>query len=140
MTTPLVTLITGASQGIGAAMAGAFASPGHSVVLATRSPDRLEKVAGELDGDRPRFSFPGAWMYAGDLAIVHLVGVDEPAEARTGQIEHFAITGDDLASFRSRLQNHGVTFDERPVPGTNLLQVHVSDPDGNHIHVDFVQE
>ena len=48
MTTPLVALITGASQGIGAATARAFAAAGHKVVLAARGREKLDAVAAEL--------------------------------------------------------------------------------------------
>lgn len=44
-------LVTGASSGIGAAVAGAVADAGGSVGLLARSRDRLERVAGPL-GDR----------------------------------------------------------------------------------------
>jgi NADP-dependent 3-hydroxy acid dehydrogenase YdfG len=43
-------LITGASSGIGAATARAAAAAGWRVVLAARSLDRLEELAGEIDG------------------------------------------------------------------------------------------
>ena len=46
-----VFLITGASTGIGAATARAAASAGHRVVLAARSEDKLQDLAGELGGD-----------------------------------------------------------------------------------------
>jgi NADP-dependent 3-hydroxy acid dehydrogenase YdfG len=43
-------LITGASSGIGAATARAAAGAGWRVVLAARSLERLEELAGEIDG------------------------------------------------------------------------------------------
>ena len=45
-----VFLITGASSGIGAATARAAAEQGYRVVLAARSRDKLESLAGELGG------------------------------------------------------------------------------------------
>ena len=45
-----VFVITGASTGIGAATARAAAAAGFRVVLAARSADKLEALAGELDG------------------------------------------------------------------------------------------
>jgi short-subunit dehydrogenase len=43
-----VTLITGASSGIGAELARIFASNGHRVALVARRTDRLETLAGEI--------------------------------------------------------------------------------------------
>jgi short-subunit dehydrogenase len=51
-----VTLITGASSGIGAELARVFASKGHRVALVARRADRLETLAGEIvasGGARP---------------------------------------------------------------------------------------
>jgi len=100
-----------------------------------------EGVLGMKSGKRPPFPFPGAWMYLGDQAIVHLVGVDSPPNAPKDpdglRLEHVAFRGDDLDAFRRSLTAQGVAFEEIPVPGTDLLQLHFHDPDGNHIHVDF---
>ena len=46
--TDRVTLITGASSGIGAELARVFASKGHRVALVARRVDRLEALAGEI--------------------------------------------------------------------------------------------
>jgi uncharacterized protein len=46
--TERVTLITGASAGIGAEMARVFAANGHRVVLVARRADRLAALAGEI--------------------------------------------------------------------------------------------
>jgi short-subunit dehydrogenase len=54
--TERVTLITGASSGIGAELARVFASNGHRLALTARRADRLETLAGEiaaLGGTRP---------------------------------------------------------------------------------------
>jgi NAD(P)-dependent dehydrogenase (short-subunit alcohol dehydrogenase family) len=48
--TDRVVLITGASSGLGVQMAGAAARAGARVVLAARRRDRLEEVAGAIDG------------------------------------------------------------------------------------------
>ncbi|MEM0924225.1 MAG: VOC family protein [Pseudomonadota bacterium] len=96
-------------------------------------------VLGLSEGWRPDFAFDGAWLYAGDLAIVHLIEVAaEPgADPSDLKLEHFALAGEDLAGFRTRLAAKGVSAQERRVPGTDILQLNINDPDGNHIHVDF---
>jgi NADP-dependent 3-hydroxy acid dehydrogenase YdfG len=53
-----VLLITGASTGIGAATARAAAEQGYRIVLAARSEDKLEKLAGELGGPERALSVP----------------------------------------------------------------------------------
>ncbi len=97
------------------------------------------QVLGLKEGWRPPFDFPGAWLYAGPDPIVHLVGVERPpgADAADVRLEHFALRGDDPEALRGRLAAEGVPCREAQVPGTNILQLNVHDPDGNHIHVDF---
>lgn len=48
---PAVCLVTGASQGIGAAVARRLSAEGHRVALTARRRDALEEVAADLPGD-----------------------------------------------------------------------------------------
>lgn len=102
--------------------------------------DWYTRVLGLREGWRPPFAFPGAWLYAGEDAVVHLIGVATPpgADASDLRLEHFALTGDDLDTFRARLQAADIAAEERRVPGTRILQLNLYDPDGTHIHVDFL--
>lgn len=89
-------------------------------------------------GPRPDFGFPGAWLYAGDQALVHLVEVaSEPASGTDLKLEHGAFRARGLAALIARLEAAGEGFDLARVPGLPVIQVNVRDPDGNHLHVDF---
>jgi len=59
-------VVTGASSGIGAAMAGALAEAGATVLALGRDPERLEAVAGEIGGVgvRADLTDPGAAVAA----------------------------------------------------------------------------
>jgi catechol 2,3-dioxygenase-like lactoylglutathione lyase family enzyme len=98
------------------------------------------RVLGMPAGDRPPFSFPGAWLYSGGLPTVHLVGLREQPKVAGLQLEHFAFSATGLRDFVERLQSQGVRYDARKVPSSGAVQINVWDPDGNHIHIDFSPE
>ena len=97
-------------------------------------------VLGLMEGARPSFRFPGAWIYAGGDAIIHLVGADRSRQSVEPNIEHFALSATGLAEFIERLENRGVEYRMNTVPDFPIVQVNIFDPDGNHIHVDFPLE
>ena len=90
-------------------------------------------------GPRPPFPFPGAWLYAGGRPHVHLIGVEtEGAGAETElKLEHFAFSATDLDAFEGHLEALNIPCRRVEVPGVDIVQLNVWDPDGNHIHVDF---
>ena len=102
--------------------------------------DWYTKVLGMRAGARPDFPFAGAWLYAGDAAAVHIVGIDGPegvgSEAEL-RLEHFAFTASGRAEFEARLDALGEAYRRVDIPSFNLVQINIHDPDGNHIHVDF---
>lgn len=95
-------------------------------------------ILGLAPGPRPNFSFGGAWLYAGDTAIIHLVQVaEQPGMADQLQLEHFALAGTDKDGFVAKLAENDVTSRVNVLSDFGITQVNIYDPDGNHIHVDF---
>lgn len=112
------------------------------VNLRTANLDRLIAWYGDVldmhPGPRADFAFPGAWLYLGDNAVVHLVGVTRAdAPEPTVTLEHFAFRAKGMAAFRQVLEDRGIGYSVDPVPGLPVVQINLRDPDGNHIHVDF---
>ena len=99
-----------------------------------------EEVLGMVNGKRPPFPFPGAWLYVGDNPVVHLVGTDTERQNIEPKIEHFALSATDLIDFKTRVESKNIEVDWIRVPGFGILQANIFDPDGNHIHIDFSAE
>jgi catechol 2,3-dioxygenase-like lactoylglutathione lyase family enzyme len=98
-------------------------------------------VVGLVPGPRPAFDFTGAWLYAGDRPVVHLVGepgtVSGASPGQRPSLEHFAFAADDLAGFIARLDAHGIAYRRALQVGGARFLVDLRDPDGNRLHVDF---
>lgn len=97
-------------------------------------------ILGMINGERPPFDVPGAWLYVGEHPVVHLVGEDAEPEARDPKIEHFAFSATGLEDMIGRLRDRDIEFDTVRVPGLGILQINLFDPDGNHIHIDYTPE
>ncbi len=96
-----------------------------------------EEVVGLRDGERPPFSFGGAWLYCGDKAALHLVEVEQEDRGADGQIDHFAFMASGLGDFVAKLERDGVEHSIRTIPELGNTQVNVRDPDGNRIEIQF---
>ncbi len=91
-------------------------------------------------GPRPNFNFPGAWMYAGGRAVVHLVDIaptDEPQKPDSGVVHHVAFASRGFAAMKAHLEKIGVDFDSRQVPGGELWQIFVRDPNGVMLELNY---
>jgi catechol 2,3-dioxygenase-like lactoylglutathione lyase family enzyme len=99
-----------------------------------------EDILGLQNGDRPNFSFPGAWMYSEGRAVVHLVDISptsEPQKPDSGVVHHVAFASRDFNGMKQRLHSKGMAFDTRQVPGGELWQIFVRDPNGVMIELNY---
>jgi len=94
-------------------------------------------LLGLAEGFRPDLGFPGAWLYAGDQAVLHIVaGRGVPASPR-GVIDHMAFSARDLRAVAARLTERGVAYDLRRLPTTGGWQLFCLDPSGARVELDF---
>jgi len=97
-------------------------------------------LLGLAEGDRPDLGFPGAWLYAGEAAVLHIVaGRPLPVDPR-GVIDHMAFTARDLAGTVSRLQARNRRYDLRRQVGSGIWQLFCFDPNGARVELDFDPE
>ena len=91
-------------------------------------------------GPRPNFDFPGAWLYAGGQAVLHLIGGRSKSELKPGVIDHMAFTGRDLAGTLALLKAQGVEHSCRRQASSGLWQVFFFDPNGAKVELDFAAD
>ena len=96
-----------------------------------------QKIVGLVVGDRPNFAFPGAWLYAGDDPVVHLMQLGENREPGSGSIDHVAFRGSDYAAYKSHLEANGIDYDERYVEDAAMHQMFIRDPNGVKVEINF---
>ena len=99
-----------------------------------------EDILGLEKGARPNFAFPGAWMYSEGKAVVHLVDIsktEEPQKPDSGVVHHVAFASRGFAGMKARLSSKGLPFDVREVPGVEVWQIFVTDPNGVLIELNY---
>jgi len=122
----------------------------HVLVLADdidRTRDFYCDVVGLTVGERPPLEFPGYWLYAGDVACVHIaerrpyaahaggLGLTVPErDPGVGPIDHIAFSAGDYDALTSRLERCGVAAVTNTVPG-GPRQVFIEDPNGVRVEI-----
>ncbi len=126
--------------------------------MAIRAIDHVNIVTNDLEGTvafyaeaiglrpgwRPDFSFPGAWLYAGEQAVIHLAVGERAGDfaaaadaSGTGPLDHVAFEAEDFEGTRDRLAAQGRDHRVRDVPGTEIRQIFVLDPNGVKLELNF---
>ena len=97
-------------------------------------------LIGLSEGFRPPFEEPGYWLYAGELAILHLsvAGADESLASHVeSTLNHVALECNDKSAFEKRLSAKAIPYKYANVPGTTVEQIFLKDPAGNGIELSF---
>ena len=111
-----------------------------------------ENAMGMEAGGRPPLPFPGYWLYLGDHAVIHLIGIDENnpegLNEYLGGVNVNEISGGgagDHLGFRAsgskdlidRLKILNIPYRERMVEEMNLFQLFVEDPNNITLELNY---
>lgn len=107
-------------------------------------------VLGVAPGYRPPFPFPGAWLYSGQQAVIHVIqqSTDYSVEVDSyfngqsksqgmGNLDHVAFRRKDIDQFLKKINSHGLASNISTPPGTEQAQVFLQDPNGITIEMIF---
>ena len=115
----------------------------HFTILTDDVPQTVEfygRLLGLRDGPRPSLGFPGAWLYAGDDAILHVVGGRKKEELTGGVIDHMAFSAQGLTDTLAMLTVYAIEHVCRKQAGTGVWQVFFFDPNGARVELDFAPD
>ena len=111
-----------------------------------------ENAMGMEVGDRPPLPFPGYWLYLGEHAVIHLIGIDENnpeglneylGEVNVtelsggGAVDHLAFRASGYKDLIVRLKDLNVSYRERMVEEMNLFQLFVEDPNNITLELNY---
>ena len=96
-----------------------------------------QELLGLKTGYRPPMSFPGAWMYCADEAVLHIINKDTLPAEKAGILDHMAFSATDLNGTLATLKSRGLTYDLRRQQATGVWQLFFHDPNGARVELDF---
>lgn len=99
--------------------------------------DFYRDLLGLTEGYRPPMGFPGAWLYAGDTAVLHVVIRNPLPPQRAGVLDHMAFTASDLGATVAKLKQRGIDFNLGRQVETGTWQLFMHDPNGAKVELDF---
>jgi catechol 2,3-dioxygenase-like lactoylglutathione lyase family enzyme len=115
----------------------------HFTIVTDRLADTIAFYAmlGLSDGPRPDFGIGGAWLYAGDRPILHIIEVEEMPERRRGVIDHIAFTSEGLQPIAKNLRDRAIAYRIIRTPRPfSRWQMFLEDPNGAEVELDFAIE
>ncbi len=99
--------------------------------------DFYRDLLGLTEGYRPSMGFPGAWLYAGEVAVLHVVVKNPLPKQRAGVLDHMAFTATDLPGTVAKLKRRGIAYNLGRQVETGTWQLFLHDPNGAKVELDF---
>jgi hypothetical protein len=90
-----------------------------------------EDVLGFVNGPRPQFNFPGAWLYSAGHAVLHLNDISETDKQQrqdSGVIDHIAFSCRGFEAMKQHLTNKDVSHRANRVPKSTRWQISFATP------------
>jgi catechol 2,3-dioxygenase-like lactoylglutathione lyase family enzyme len=112
----------------------------HFTVLTNdlnRTKGFYKELLGLTDGFRPEFSDNGAWLYAGERAVLHVMADCKMPADPAGVLDHMAFSARDLVGTVTKLKEAGTKFFLKRQVTTRTLQLFCFDPSGAKVELDF---
>lgn len=112
----------------------------HFTVLTDDLDGTLDFYVGLLGlapGPRPELGFPGAWLYAGGQAVLHVVSGRPLPSPRAGVIDHIAFSANGLAQVKQAFDTRGLPYVLKRQAGADTWQLFCHDPNGARVELDF---
>ena len=115
----------------------------HYNVSTRKLPETIkfyETVLGFVNGPRPPFAFPGAWLYSGDHPVLHLNDIsptDREQRPDSGVIDHVAFGSSGFEATKQHLAGMGIPFRVNQVPDSPRWQIFLKDPNNVEIELNF---
>ncbi|THB74512.1 MAG: hypothetical protein D3926_21805 [Desulfobacteraceae bacterium] len=113
------------------------------------SEEELEKVKAFYkalfnltEGFRPRLPGEGAWLYAGEQAVLHLSVVDasNPDTPSNPSLAHVAFHCRGLSSLKEKLDTRGLSYQSFTIEDLDMVQIFFKDPVGILVEANFIGE
>lgn len=112
----------------------------HFTILAEdlrQTCDFYRDLLGLTEGYRPDMGFPGAWLYAGETALLHVVAKKPLPAQRAGVLDHMAFSASGLAETVTKLKQRGIQYRLGRQVETGTWQLFLHDPNGAKVELDF---
>jgi catechol 2,3-dioxygenase-like lactoylglutathione lyase family enzyme len=99
-----------------------------------------EDVLGFVNGPRPQFNFPGAWLYSAGHPVLHLNDISQTDKGQlpdSGVIDHVAFSSRGFEAMKQHLTGKGVLYRVNQVPNNARWQIFLRDPNNVEIELNF---